>query len=740
MEEKKSYLYSTKNIILFVLLISILATGLTFFSKFSIYDKNNFYNWLEYQINYSISASLYDEENNTMKGIVNYYIKSEKEAKGKVDFEILKNYSVIKFSKDYVYLKKEDGTKINFRKIPDDNEAFYEAIYELDDGSSETREISQEEFEYYNPNYSHKPLKTTTNYLTNDKIFKRQLGGELKFEPSRLKLAKDYIYIKGKYNGEKSTIEASNAGLEDRDSQKLLEYLEDNIRLAYRDIDSANKIKNLDFAYTINNQAELFKSLEANKIWHDNFIFQFVIFSLAAIGIFLITGIFLDYEKISETYLYKKLSKIPFDLELIVLTILVSLASVFFSETFNRFSETFTRYLDFKLGIFIYWSLMFVVGLAILQLIFLLKNVAREGKQGDLIKNSLIGLICTRLVGGIIRRLIIEINKFTNNLEGTNKITVFAFIGFLLFIGFVGANIFTRAPMPVFILWTILILGIAGFLKRYYDDIKKIEEYSNIMKSGNFLEKMDEEKTHFKSLVHNLNTVNENMDLAVEKAIKSERMKTELITNVSHDLKTPLTSIINYSELITGENISNVERAEYAKIINEKSHKLRILIENLFEVSKVSSKNIELNLEELDFSQLVAQVLGEWEDKLSSKGIESKLSIPEKPVLIKLDGNQTYRILENLFSNIYKYGQENTRLYIDLTKGENVELTMKNISKYPLNISADELLERFTRGDASRNTEGSGLGLSIASSLTELQGGKFELEIDGDLFKTKISF
>ena len=227
----------------------------------------------------------------------------------------------------------------------------------------------------------------------------------------------------------------------------------------------------------------------------------------------------------------------------------------------------------------------------------------------------------------------------------------------------------------------------------------------------------------------------------MENAVKSERMKTELITNVSHDLKTPLTSIINYSELLVDDSLNIEDQKSYANIINEKSHKLRVLIENLFEISKVSSQNIELNLEEIDFSQLVEQVIGEWDDKLIEKNISTNLIIPEKPIILNLDGNQTYRVLENVFSNIEKYALENTRVYVDLLKEENgAELIVKNISKYPLNITPDELKERFTRGDASRNTEGSGLGLSIASSLTEIQGGEFKIDIDGDLFKITIKF
>ena len=289
-------------------------------------------------------------------------------------------------------------------------------------------------------------------------------------------------------------------------------------------------------------------------------------------------------------------------------------------------------------------------------------------------------------------------------------------------------------------IWVVLINVITYLLKAYHNDIKAIESASSFLAKGHYDVKIDEDSTKFRTLAHNLNTVRNNLDSAVEDALKSERLKTELITNVSHDLKTPLTSIINYSELIVDEEGSIEDIKEYAKVINDKSHRLKELIEGLFDLSKLSSNNVDLHLEKIDFGQLLEQIYGEWEDKLTEKNIVTNLNRPEEPVIMELDGTQTSRILENLFSNIYKYSLENTRVYVDLYDDDGVELVIKNISKYPLNISTDELMERFTRGDASRTTEGSGLGLSIAKSLTEVQGGSFEIDIDGDLFKTTIKF
>ena len=228
---------------------------------------------------------------------------------------------------------------------------------------------------------------------------------------------------------------------------------------------------------------------------------------------------------------------------------------------------------------------------------------------------------------------------------------------------------------------------------------------------------------------------------AIAQNMKSERLKTELITNVSHDIKTPLTSIINYVDLLKKEKMPNEKATEYLMILDNKSQRLKKLTEDLVEASKASSGNIKLNMEKLNVKELIKQVSGEFVDKFKERGLEEIISFPEEDISIKADGRYMYRVLENIYSNVAKYALENTRVYLDVIKNQHtVVIQMKNISKQELNISADELMQRFVRGETSRNTEGSGLGLSIASSLTELQGGQFHIYLDGDLFKVTIGF
>ena len=228
---------------------------------------------------------------------------------------------------------------------------------------------------------------------------------------------------------------------------------------------------------------------------------------------------------------------------------------------------------------------------------------------------------------------------------------------------------------------------------------------------------------------------------AVNESLKSERLKTELITNVSHDIKTPLTSIINYVDLLKKEKMPNEKCTEYLMILDNKSQRLKKLTEDLVEASKASSGNIKLQMEKINVIELIKQVSGEFEDRFQARGLEEIMTIPEESVFIKADGRYMYRVLENLYSNSSKYAMENTRIYVDVVVNQkSVVIQMKNISQEKLNIGADELMQRFVRGDGSRNTEGSGLGLSIATSLTELQGGKFHIYLDGDLFKVTLGF
>lgn len=278
------------------------------------------------------------------------------------------------------------------------------------------------------------------------------------------------------------------------------------------------------------------------------------------------------------------------------------------------------------------------------------------------------------------------------------------------------------------------------YIDKWKKDYNKILEKTKEISNGNLDSKDDEDCGFFNPMRDELNNIQKGFKAAVEEEVKSQRMKTELISNVSHDLKTPLTSIIAYVDLLKGEE-DEEKRKAYLETLERKSQRLKHLIEDLFEVSKATTGNINLNIMDVDISYLMKQVVLELDDKINEAGLDIRLSLPEEKVLLSLDGQRTYRVFENLIINVVKYALPNSRVYIDIKEGrENVDVTIKNISADEITFNINEISDRFVRGDKSRNTEGSGLGLAIVKSFVELQGGKFHIEVDGDLFKAIISF
>ena len=382
-----------------------------------------------------------------------------------------------------------------------------------------------------------------------------------------------------------------------------------------------------------------------------------------------------------------------------------------------------------------------IFGLFVIYYI-LRKEIKSFDKPIEILKTSLIVRV---LILG--KKTLKDTNKVTKSVPLAKRIIILAalsvgvgtigwFIGFLF-----GSTLLLFLFGPILSL-TIVVLYVYYLIKKLAY-LSYIMEGTERIKGGDIHYKLDIiDDDNFSNLAENINNIGEGLDKAIYNQLKSERLKSELITNVSHDLKTPLTSIINYIELIKKEEDIKPEHIkDYVNVLDSKSKRLKVLIEDLFEASKASSGNLELNMEKIDITQLLRQAIGEMEEKLSNANLDLKLRAPEEKTYIMADGKKLYRVLENLLSNISKYSLDNTRVYIDIIEeNDKVKLTMKNISSYELNFDPEEIMERFKRADESRNTEGSGLGLAIARDLVNAQGGRFEIDIDGDLFKSVVEF
>lgn len=384
----------------------------------------------------------------------------------------------------------------------------------------------------------------------------------------------------------------------------------------------------------------------------------------------------------------------------------------------------------------------FIAITSIIMWIIYFKNL---DEKKALITNSITYNIC-RFFINIIKNII----KYKNKLPLIKRLILVELV-IVIIVGLIFIFLYTTWYWqdPFFMLIAIIgfltlsLIIITGIILNKIDYLDKIIEGTKKIKNGNINHKIEVKgNDRLATFAQDINNLSEGLENAIDEKFKSERMKAELITNVSHDLKTPLTSIINYVDLIKKEESIEPEYLkDYINVLDNKSKRLKVLIEDLFEASKASSGNIELNIEKLDLNQLLRQSIGENEEKITNSKLDLKVNLLKEPVYINCDGKRMYRVFENLLINISKYSLENTRVYIDMKVDEDkVYLSFKNISAYELNFEADEIIERFRRGDLSRNTEGSGLGLSIARDLVELQGGEFDIQIDGDLFKVNLEF
>lgn len=375
------------------------------------------------------------------------------------------------------------------------------------------------------------------------------------------------------------------------------------------------------------------------------------------------------------------------------------------------------------------WGGLALIALCVIIVVQFLCSLVRKGKGKILLRQSILGRgICA------VNRCIVK--------SKANKTVIILYVvicGVWLFIEFIGFLTYSLTLLAFMQLVMVAIMvAVAIVLSRHLGKLQTIREGIKRVKNGEITYQIptDGKEDMLNDMAKDINSLSEGLEKSVNQMLKSERLKTELISNVSHDIKTPLTSIITYVDLIKKEDVQPDKVKEYVEVLDQKSQRLKVLTDDLFEAAKATSGAMSVDISSIDLGSLVNQALGEYSEKLEKADLDIRNNIGEKQFFVKADGRRAWRILENLLGNVSKYALPGSRVYVDATKQENfVELTIKNISNVELNISADELMERFTRGDQSRNTEGSGLGLDISQSLAKLQNGEFYVEIDGDLFK-----
>ena len=395
----------------------------------------------------------------------------------------------------------------------------------------------------------------------------------------------------------------------------------------------------------------------------------------------------------------------------------------------------------------IYWVMGSVSAVGSLIIITSLLSIIRNIKTRRLIETSIVLRVirwCFRLVGKIVRWSWRTSKSFWTTIyrllsKKTGVILISMLFGYTAFIGILGI-LTPESPMPVII--GVMLFGFSAFfVARRSGDLDEIKKGVSEVRNGNVAYKIPELRCEdMKALAANINDIAMGLDASVAAQVKAERLKTELITNVSHDIKTPITSIINYTALLSKVEGLPEEAKDYVAVIAKKSDRLKNLTQDLFDISKVQSGNDEVVLEKLDVALLVGQALGEHDNEIQSSNLQFCVNT-SKELFISADGRKMSRVLSNLISNILKYTMKNTRVFITASEKDGmIVMEFKNISAYPLDFDVEEITQRFVRGDESRTAEGNGLGLAIAKSYTEICNGTFEIVVDGDMFKAIIKF
>lgn len=585
-------------------------------------------------------------------------------------------------------------------------------------------------------------MVTTKEELKNLKVrYRIKLNDDLIItnyasEPADNQVFEEYIYDSGDFKSDSNIVYGGDDSYSHNYSYEYEEttvsYLDGTYSISDvatgTDDDSSQYIKEGKI-YILNDYIKSAK--DDYEILSNIFIASLIMFIVAFIGfvysnimLILAAGHKYGSEEIQKSVIDKWYVEVRVILEVIVLGLFIGGLSIY-ADGYSYTNVEAVIYGTF--AITITYVLLFYLALSIKRRIMLVN----EGHNEYSLKNNM---------------LLFKIIKWLKKRFADRKATVRATILFCIYFGLILLGflmgISTGSIDLMLFEWVIVTVVAFLFVIKVIAEYNTITEHAKHISAGNLDAKLDISEFHYlnKSMAENINGITDGLNSAVDEKMKSERMKTDLITNVSHDIKTPLTSIINYVDLLKKEDLNNERAAEYLDILDKKSQRLKVLIEDLIEASKLSSGVATIREDEINFLELVNQTNGEFEEKFEQKNLTLISNMPKDKIMILGDGRKIFRVLENIYNNAYKYAMPNTRIYLDIRiTDDRLIMEFKNISREQLNIDASELTERFVRGDLSRNTEGSGLGLSIAANIVELHHGKLEIILDGDLFKVRIT-
>ena len=541
------------------------------------------------------------------------------------------------------------------------------------------------------------------------------------------------------------------------------EYLKSNIersltviRNNYNDYENGyynitmNPIKNVTFVYAIPKILTSYDGISWGIRNADMRGYMTIGPSIAFIiaGIVALIALIFPIRKAKSAVLFKEISKIPFEIWIVIIGFAIAalgpLSGRLISDTLNGdFQALFTKMIsNLIIPQIVIWAFNFIIWVfsyaSVFFFILVIKYMFNIRIIEYIKRRTIVGMILMYFIR-IIKGILDEVTKVDLR-EKNNKLIIKILIINLIILLIIASIWFFGIPVAI-IYSIILFFVIRKYVDRISEKYSKLREATSKIAEGNLDVKIEEDLWLFEGFKNDLEKIQYGFKKAVDEEIKSQKMKTDLISNVSHDLKTPLTAIITYVDLLKDENLSEEKRKQYIETLDRKSQRLQVLIEDLFEMSKATSGNIALNIENIDVVSLMKQTLLELEDKLEEANLSVRKNMPEGKVILPLDSQRTFRVFENLVINMTKYAMPNTRVFIDIIENENnVEIIMKNMAAEEITFNVDTIAERFIRGDQSRNTEGSGLGLAIAKSFVELQGGTFNISVDGDLFKVKIIF